>query len=184
MPRPGNFRRRRRSTRPVMRLPRWVTRARGVAEGWPLRFLVVVIGLALVFRVGIGWTRSVLRPGSDGEATSASSTAPARRTRSAGPLLAEATGVATVAAILTGRARALTGAGESAARRTADPQPIPTDSHRAVTRETSEPPSPSFQRARRDFEHRHHDAVPPRERGPRGAAAATALSGTPRARRE
>jgi hypothetical protein len=166
------------------RIPSVLTRARGLVEGWPLRFLAVVFGLALAFRVGVGWARSVLRPGSDTAAGERAREAPSAGRPAAAPQTrAEANGVATVAAILTGRARALGSAGGSTARRTDEAKPAPTEANRVATRESAEPaasaepadsPSPSFQRARREFEHRHHDTAPPR----------TAPSRAWRARRE
>jgi hypothetical protein len=104
----------------------------------------------------------VLRPGPEAAAGERERDAP----RPARPR-AEASGVATVTALLTGRARALGSVGGTTARRTDEARTAPTEANRVATREPGETPSPSFQRARREFEHRHHDTAaappPPRE---------------------
>lgn len=179
MPAPGNFRRRRRSNRAVK--PSWTTHARQRVEAWPLRFFAVVLGVALAFRVGIGWARALTHgpdPGADGAETASPATP---RPRVAGPLRAESGGTATALAVLGGRARALGSVRVPAAPRD-HAGDTPPERLAAMPRgEAARPPSPSFLRARREFEHRHADDDPSPTRP---APKVVPVSARPRARRE
>lgn len=152
----GNFRRRARSNRPV-KSPSFLGRGvpglgllrqvRQRAEGLPLLFFGVVLGVALLFRGGIGWARSLT-------AATEPPTEPVKAEVSAAKarLRAEAGGVATVAAVTRARARALL-VTRSPAVPAAPSMPAPVAPVATVA--SADPPSPSFLRAQREFGHRH-----------------------------
>lgn len=175
-PRPakaGNFRRRPRSNPPVTpshvrhvlarALGRVRPRVAAALENGTMVFFGVVLVVALLFRVGIGLARA---GGPAAEAESASTTRPAdpRTPPKGARKRADASGVATVTAVTRGRARALAA-------------PAPSAAAPSATAAGLERPSPSFLRARSDFEHRHvdplGDARPPKLARPRQRAPRT-----------
>ncbi len=169
----GNFRARRRSKalvkpsvwgilarRAVRRIGRGIAAA---LEGGLVLFFVVVIGVALLFRVGIGWARASSPEADASSAETKDEPKPARRERAR----ATAGGVATIAAVTGARARALTLTRDMA-------KPVLAFRPEPTLEPAKERPTPSFLRAREQFEHRHADtsleARPQNLARPRGTA--------------
>lgn len=157
----GNFRRRRRSKRPVQVFLRAFRRLRprleAAFDGGRVLFFAVVLGVALLFRLGIGWARGTTEAAPTDDATASTARAETKPAAHRGRLRAEAGGVATIAAVASARARALV----ALAARDREPvaiTPTPkTPTLDAPAAPPGLPPSPSFLRARSAYEHRHDD---------------------------